>query len=87
MFIALDDRDEVAEADVATLSVTRRAKVPGGPFGLALDATGKRLFVACRHQDRVAVLDTRDLEEQASHRGGHPPDRRRVLPDPRPGSG
>jgi DNA-binding beta-propeller fold protein YncE len=66
LFIALDDRDEIAEADVASLTVTRRAKVPGGPFGLALDAAGKRLFVACPHQDRVAVLDTRDLKEQAS---------------------
>ena len=66
LFIALDDMDEVAEADVASLTVTRRAKVPGGPFGLALDATGERLFVACPHQDRVAVLDTRDLKEQAS---------------------
>jgi cytochrome c peroxidase len=66
LFIAMDDVDEVAEADVTSLTVTRRAKVPGGPFGLALDATGQRLFVACPHQDRVAVLDTRDLKEQAS---------------------
>jgi DNA-binding beta-propeller fold protein YncE len=64
LYIALDDRDEVAEADVASLRVTRRAKIPGGPFGLALDAAGKRLFVACRNQDRVAVIDTRDLTEQ-----------------------
>ena len=66
LFIALDDMDEVAAADVASLTVTRRAKVPGGPFGLALDAAGNRLFVACPHQDRVAVLDTRDLKEQDS---------------------
>ena len=66
LFIALDDKDEVAEADVASLMVTRRAKVPGGPFGLALDASGKRLFVACRHQDRVAVLDTAEFKEQSS---------------------
>jgi len=66
LFIALDDMDEVAEADVTSLTVTRRAKVPGGPFGLALDAPRGLLFVACRHQDRVAVLDTRDLKEQAS---------------------
>jgi DNA-binding beta-propeller fold protein YncE len=66
LFIALDDVDEVAEADVASLTVTRRANVPGGPFGLALDAAGNRLFVACPNQDRVAVLDTSDLKEQAS---------------------
>lgn len=66
VFIALDDKDEVAEADVASLAVIRRAKVPGGPFGVALDAKGKRLFVACRHQDRVAVLDSASLAEIAS---------------------
>jgi len=65
LFIALDDKDEVAEADVATLAVLRRAKVPGGPFGLALDGQGQRLFVACPHLDQVAVLDTRDLAEKA----------------------
>ena len=65
LFIALDDVDEVAEVDATSLTVTRRAKVPGGPFGLALDATGKRLFVACPREDRVAVLDTSDLKEQA----------------------
>jgi hypothetical protein len=64
LFIALDDRDEIAEADVTSLTVIRRAKVPGGPFGLALDAAGQRLFVACPNQDRVAVLDTHDLKEQ-----------------------
>jgi DNA-binding beta-propeller fold protein YncE len=41
LYIALDDRDEVAEADIATRKVLRRAKVPGGPYGLALDASGK----------------------------------------------
>ena len=66
LYIALDDKDEVAEADVKSLSVTRRASVPGGPFGLALDSSGKRLFVACRNHDRIAVLDTSDLKEQAS---------------------
>ena len=66
LYIALDDKDEVAEADSATLAVIRMARVPGGPFGLALDAQGKRLFVACPQQDRVAVLDTRDLAEVAS---------------------
>ncbi|MGA2691683.1 MAG: hypothetical protein ABSF76_04915 [Opitutaceae bacterium] len=64
LFIALDDKDEVAEADVATLAVLRRAKVPGGPFGLALDGSGERLFVACSHVDQVAVLDTHDLAEK-----------------------
>ena len=66
LYIALDDRDEVAEVDLGTLAVRRRAKVTGGPFDLALDATGRRLFVACTHHDRVAELDTGDLAERSS---------------------
>jgi len=66
LYIALDDRDEVAEADLATRKVLRRVKVAGGPFGLALDASGKRLFVACRHGDRLAFLDTELLNETGS---------------------
>src|SRR5271157_2241561 len=52
IYIALDDRDEVAEADIASRKVLRRAKVAGRPFGLALDAAGKSLFVTCRDGDR-----------------------------------
>jgi DNA-binding beta-propeller fold protein YncE len=66
LYIALDDRDEVAEADMATRKVLRRAKVPGGPFGLALDASGKTLFVTCRQADRLALLDTAMLNETGS---------------------
>ncbi|HXP59263.1 MAG TPA: hypothetical protein VN829_02170, partial [Dongiaceae bacterium] len=66
LFIALDDRDEVAEADIATRKVRRRTKVPGGPFGLALDVSGKNLFVTCRHADRLAVLDAESLNETGS---------------------
>jgi YVTN family beta-propeller protein len=66
IYIALDDRDEVAEADIASRKVLRRAKVAGRPFGLALDAAGKSLFVTCRDGDRLAVLDTQTLSETAS---------------------
>ena len=66
LYIALDDRDEVAEADIGTRKVLRRAKVPGGPYGLALDTSGKRLFVTCRQADRLALLDTGTLKETGS---------------------
>jgi YVTN family beta-propeller protein len=66
VYIALDDRDEVAEADTVSLRVLRRAKVPGRPFGLALDKVGKQLFVTCRDGDRLTVLDTETLSETAS---------------------
>lgn len=63
IFIALDDRDEVAEADTTSRQVLRRVTVPGRPFGLALDSAGKNLFVTCRDGDRLAVLDARTLQE------------------------
>ena len=66
LYIALDDRDEVAEADIATRKVLRRAKVPGGPYGLAMDASGKSLFVTCRQADRLALLDIETLNETGS---------------------
>jgi len=66
IYIALDDRDEVAEADTASRKVLRRAKVAGRPFGLALDAVGENLFVTCRDGDRLAVLDTQTMSETAS---------------------
>jgi len=62
LYIALDDVDEVAEADTGSRSVVRKASVPGGPFGVALDTKGERLYVTCRHEDRVVALDTRTLK-------------------------
>jgi YVTN family beta-propeller protein len=66
IYIALDDRDEVAEADTVSRKVLRRVKVAGRPFGLALDKAGKNLFVTCRDGDRLAVLDTQTLSETGS---------------------
>ena len=66
LYIALDDRDEVAEADTVSRQVLRRAKVAGRPFGLALDTAGKNLFVTCRDGGRLAVLDTQSLRETRS---------------------
>src|SRR5215831_1547761 len=48
IFIALDDRDEVAEADADSLQVLRRVKVPGAPYGLCFDHAGRNLYVACK---------------------------------------
>ncbi|MGD0536212.1 MAG: hypothetical protein ABSC03_01070 [Verrucomicrobiota bacterium] len=61
VFIALDDVNQVVEADAATRAITRRLTVPGGPFGLALDPRGERLFVACRDHDQVAVVITKEF--------------------------
>lgn len=66
LYIALDDRDQVAEADVATGQVLRRAAVHGGPFGLSINPEGSSLFVACKNGDRLAVLDSSSLKEVGS---------------------
>jgi YVTN family beta-propeller protein len=66
VFIALDELDQVVEADTASNRVLRKVTIGGGPFGLTLDSTGEQLFVACRHADRIAVLDTRELKESAN---------------------
>src|SRR5690349_22968 len=66
IFIALDDRDEVAEADTASGRVLRRVKVEGAPYGLALNAPGSNLYVACKNSDQVRVLDAASLREIGS---------------------
>lgn len=66
LYIALDDRDEVAEADATSWAVLRRVKVPGTPSGLALDRAGNNLYVACKAADQIRVLDAGTLQETAS---------------------
>ncbi len=66
LYVALDDRDEVAVVDIPTRKVLQRAALKGNPFGLALDTKGDRLFVTCRGDDRVAVVDARTLKELQS---------------------
>jgi YVTN family beta-propeller protein len=61
-YVALDDLNEVVEADTATLQVTRRVPLKGKPFGLALNQQGDRLYVACRDGDEVVALSTSDLQ-------------------------
>src|SRR5260221_1634747 len=63
LFVALDDRNEIAETDTTTYKVLRRANVSGKPYGLAFDSNGKTLFVTCKDQDRVVALDAETLKE------------------------
>lgn len=65
-YIALDDVNQVLEADATTRQVTRKLKLEGAPFGLALDAKGERLYVTCRDDDRVVAVDTREFKELES---------------------
>src|SRR6185369_17194016 len=66
IFIALDDRDEIAEADTTSRQVLRRVKVAGTPYGLAMDPAGKNLYVTCRTEDRIVVLDSTSLAQTGS---------------------
>jgi DNA-binding beta-propeller fold protein YncE len=66
VYIALDERNEVVEADGVTLAITRRLEVRGGPFGLAIDAKGERLYATCRDGDRVVAIDLATFREVES---------------------
>jgi YVTN family beta-propeller protein len=73
LWVALDDLDQVAEIDIASRAVTRRAPVAGGPTALVLDAAGQRLYVTCRNGDRVTVLDTTSLSPRETVATGNGP--------------
>lgn len=66
LYVALDQKNEVAEVDVATRAVVRRVSVAGGPFGLAMDPEGKSLWTACREADRLVRLSLPGLEAMES---------------------
>jgi YVTN family beta-propeller protein len=63
VFIALDDRDEIAVIDARSHQELQRVKVAGTPYGLGLDPEGKNLFVTCKNLDRLLVLDTTNFKE------------------------
>lgn len=73
VYIALDDLDEVVEADAISHKVVRKLKLEGAPFGLALDRNGERLYVTCRDGDRVVAVDTKDFKERESIEVGDAP--------------
>jgi YVTN family beta-propeller protein len=62
VYIALDDVNEIVEADTATRTILRRMRIEGGPFGLAINRNGTRLFVTCRDSDKVIALDTQTMK-------------------------
>jgi DNA-binding beta-propeller fold protein YncE len=66
LLIALEDRDEIAEASIDSLKTLRRVKVPGMPYGLAIDPAGDHLFVTCKRDDLVRVLELSSLREIGS---------------------
>jgi YVTN family beta-propeller protein len=73
IYIALDDVNELVEADAKSRQVVRKLTVRGAPFGIALDRKGDRLYVTCRDGDRVAVIDAREFKELESLEVGSAP--------------
>lgn len=58
VFVAIEDRDEVASIDLARGEVIGTMSLPGchEPAGLALDPETRRLFVGC-HNETLVVVD------------------------------
>lgn len=61
-YINLEDKDMVAEVDLASHKVLARWPVaPGGhPVGLALDKKSHRLFIGCRNPQKLVIMSTAD---------------------------
>jgi DNA-binding beta-propeller fold protein YncE len=63
IFIALEDKDNVAVVDAKSLKVTAHYDLGGkggGPAGLALDAKNHVLFACCHNPQTVVVLNADD---------------------------
>ena len=62
VFINLEDKDLVAEVDMAARKVVARWPVaPGGsPVGMTIDAKKGRLFIGCRKPQKMIVMSTKD---------------------------
>jgi DNA-binding beta-propeller fold protein YncE len=79
LYVALANRDAVAALNVAGGALTVKGyfdtRLPGQsyfgaePLALALDANGRRLYVANMASDAVAVIDTEKLTAKSSKRG------------------
>src|SRR5205823_4623401 len=63
LYVALEDKDNVAVVDVNTLKVTAHFDLggkAGGPAGLALDATNHILFAFCHNPATAVILNADD---------------------------
>src|SRR5439155_20916196 len=63
VYVAIEDKDNVAVVDVKTLQVTAHYELGGkggGPAGLALDAKNHVLFAMCRNPQACVILSADD---------------------------
>ncbi|MCU0981881.1 MAG: hypothetical protein MUF25_22240 [Pirellulaceae bacterium] len=65
LYIALDDVNEVVEADATSRAVKRKVTLSGAPYGVVVHPDGGRLFVTLRDGDAVVELDATSLRETA----------------------
>jgi YVTN family beta-propeller protein len=61
IYVALDELNELVEADVASAAIKRRLAIEGAPFGVVCDAAGEHLYVTCRDSDMVVAIDAREM--------------------------
>jgi DNA-binding beta-propeller fold protein YncE len=68
VFVNLADKGVVAVVDLASRSVVSRWPVApaGSPVGLAMDPSGKHLFIGCRKPQDLVVMDTADGKIEAT---------------------
>ena len=68
VYINLADKDLVAVVDLASRSVVARwPTAPGGhPTGMAIDPSGKHLFIGCRNPQDLVVMDTASGKVEAA---------------------
>jgi DNA-binding beta-propeller fold protein YncE len=76
VLVAVQTRNEIAVIDPATDRVVARHRLPGAshPHGLALDVTGRLLFVANQDNGTVMTVDLHTMRVTGSERVGESPD-------------
>ena len=82
LYVNLEDKNQLAVIDMATLKVTARWPLPGceSPSGLALDAAHRRSFSVCSNA-AMTILDTSDGRAVATLPIGHGVDGAQFDPD------
>jgi hypothetical protein len=68
VFINLEDKSVVAVVDLKSKSVLSRWPVApaGSPVGMAMDPSGKHLFIGCRKPQDLVVMDTNSGKVEAA---------------------
>jgi Uncharacterized conserved protein len=76
ILVDVQTRNTLAVIDPATLTITRRVRLPGcdHDHGLTLDAADRLAFIACDHNARLLTLDLNTWQITGKNRVGLDPD-------------